>query len=46
MLEQVTESWWKLSFENDDGKVVFFGYTEKDVKNKFAAWFRKVKRKV
>jgi hypothetical protein len=46
MVERITENWWKLSFEDDGGKAVFFGYTEGEVKGKFESWFRRVKRKL
>lgn len=46
MIERITESWWKLSFESEGTKAVFFASTEGEVKGKFAAWFRKLKRKL
>lgn len=42
MLEQITDSWWKLTFQGEEGNFVFFGYTEGEVKGKFNAWFRRL----
>ena len=38
MLEQITESWWKLTYADLERKYVFFGRTEGEVTGKFNAW--------
>lgn len=42
VLEQITDSWWKLTYAGLNRRFVFFGYTEGEVKGKFAAWFRRM----
>ena len=44
MVEQITDSWWKLTYRDleRDRNVVFFGYTEDQVREKFCAWFSRV----
>lgn len=38
MLRKISEHWWMLSYESCEGRFVWFGYTEGEVKHKFAAW--------
>ncbi len=39
MLTKVSEHWWMLRFETpEEGRYVWFGYTEGEVKQKFASW--------
>lgn len=40
MLKKISDSWWILSFEGVEGRFTWFGYTEGEVKGKFAAWMR------
>lgn len=40
MLKKVSEHWWMLSFDGVEGRFVWFGYTEGEVKGKFASWMR------
>lgn len=42
MIEQITDSWWKLTYDGVNRRFVFFGQTEIDVKCKFADWFIKM----
>jgi hypothetical protein len=44
MVEQITNSWWKLTYKDleRDRNVVFFGYSEDQVREKFCAWFSRV----
>ena len=42
MLKKLSEHWWMLRFEGDEGRFVWFGYTEGEVKQKFASWMRRV----
>jgi hypothetical protein len=40
MLKQVKEQWWMLRFEGEEGRFVWFGYSEGHVKQKFESWMR------
>ena len=42
MLKKVSEHWWMLSYEGEEGRFVWFGYTEGEVKQKFESWMRRV----
>jgi len=44
MVEQITDSWWKLTYKDleRDLNAVFFGYTEDQVREKFCVWFARV----
>ncbi len=42
MLKKVSEGWWMLRFDAEEGRFVWFGYSEGEVKGKFAAWMRRV----
>ncbi len=42
MLKKISNTWWMLNYEGAEGKYVWFGYTEGEVKQKFAAWMDKV----
>ena len=41
MLTKVSDQWWMLRFEGDEGRFVWFGYTEGEVKGKFARWMQR-----
>jgi len=42
MLKKVSDHWWILSYDGYEGKFVWFGYTEGEVKQKFEGWMRKM----
>lgn len=41
MLKKVSDHWWILRFDGDEGRFVWFGYTEGEVKGKFARWMQR-----
>ncbi len=41
MLKKVSDHWWMLSYDGYEGRFVWFGYTEGEVKQKFESWMRK-----
>jgi hypothetical protein len=42
MLNRISDNWWMLSYDGDEGRFVWFGFTEDQVKQKFAAWMRRM----
>jgi hypothetical protein len=44
MLVKVSEHWWMLRFDSEEGRFVWFGYSEGEVKQKFASWMNRVSR--
>ena len=46
MIEQITDSWWKLTYTNPEHRWVFFAGTRDEVKTKFNAWCRRVGKTV
>jgi hypothetical protein len=41
MLKKISDHWWMLSYDGEEGRFVWFGYTEGAVKQKFASWMTK-----
>ena len=40
MVTRVTDNWWMLRYEGDEGRFVWFGQNEAEVIHKYAAWVR------
>ena len=45
MLKRISDNWWMIEFHPGENKLVWFGYTEAEVRGKFAAWMRKMDMK-
>lgn len=41
MLIKVSDQWCMLRFEGDEGRFVWFGYSEDEVRGKFACWMQR-----
>lgn len=42
MLKQISKNWWMIEYDGCEGRFVWFGYTEGEVKGKFESWFRRM----
>lgn len=40
MIERITDNWWILRYEGDEGRLAWFGQNQAEVVHKFAAWMR------
>ena len=38
MLKQISDNWWMLEYDGYEGRYIWFGQTEGQVKQKFASW--------
>lgn len=38
MLKRISDNWWMLEYDGYEGRYIWFGYTEGQVKQKFASW--------
>lgn len=41
MLQRIADNWWVIKFYCEEGKYVWFGFSEDEVKAKFNAFMRK-----